>query len=137
MSTEPKEGAMFDRLSTQEFRDLEEAPLSSTPLSSDPQAATDDADDVSTRLGDEIDEDTFEADLDEEVLEDEDEMASELSRPGYQVILESDMNEEDTHIHAPDMDAPNVPGEVDIEDLNEEDLGDALPPDARLDPLED
>jgi hypothetical protein len=133
MSTEPKEGAMFDRLSTQEFRDLEEA-----PLSSDPQAGTDDADaDLRATVGDKIDEDTFEADLDEVVLEDEDDLASELSRPGYKVILESDIEQEDTHIHSPDMDAPNVPGEVDIEDLNEDDLGDALPPDARLDPLED
>lgn len=40
-------------------------------------------------------------------------------------------------IHAPEMSDLNVPGEIDIEDIDEEAIEDALPPDARLDPLED
>ena len=40
-------------------------------------------------------------------------------------------------IHSPEMADMNVPGEIDIEDLNEDAVTEALPPDARLDPLED
>jgi hypothetical protein len=40
-------------------------------------------------------------------------------------------------VHVPEMSDMNVPGEIDIEDLDEEAIEDALPPDARLDPLED
>ena len=40
-------------------------------------------------------------------------------------------------IHSPEMADMNVPGEIDIEDLGEDAVMEALPPDARLDPLED
>ena len=40
-------------------------------------------------------------------------------------------------IHSPEMADMNVPGEIDIEDLDEDAVMEALPPDARLDPLED
>jgi hypothetical protein len=41
-------------------------------------------------------------------------------------------------IRSPDMDAPDLPGQVDIEGLGEDDLDlTDLPADARLDPLED
>ena len=40
-------------------------------------------------------------------------------------------------IHSPELSDLNVPGEIDIEDLDEDAVSEALPPDARLDPLED
>lgn len=40
-------------------------------------------------------------------------------------------------IHSPELADMNVPGEIDIEDLDEDAVTEALPPDARLDPLED
>lgn len=51
----------------------------------------------------------------------------------------SDLEEAPTPdlIHTPEMSDLNTPGDVDIEDLDEDALGDALPPEARLDPLED
>jgi hypothetical protein len=43
----------------------------------------------------------------------------------------------DDVITSPEMADMNAPGEVDIEALDEDAANDALPPDARLDPLED
>jgi hypothetical protein len=40
-------------------------------------------------------------------------------------------------IHSPELADMNTPGEVDIEDLDEDAVSESLPPDARLDPLED
>ena len=40
-------------------------------------------------------------------------------------------------IHSPELSDSNVPGEIDIEDLDEDSVTESLPPDARLDPLED
>ena len=43
----------------------------------------------------------------------------------------------ENYIHSPELADMNVPGEIDIEDLDEDAVMEALPPDARLDPLED
>ena len=40
-------------------------------------------------------------------------------------------------IRAPDMDAPDTPGQIDIEALGDGDIEHLLPPDARLDPIEE
>lgn len=142
----------LDDISTTEFRDLEEAPLGAPAASNaedDDDAglmptAVDAADvdvdsDLARVLGDDTDADVSGADMDDETILDEGERPSDaMSTPAFDVVLESDLNEPDTHIHSPDLDAPNVPGEIDIEDLDESDLeGAGLPPDALLDPLED
>lgn len=40
-------------------------------------------------------------------------------------------------VHSPELSDLNTPGEIDIEDLDEDAVNDVLPPDARLDPLEE
>ena len=40
-------------------------------------------------------------------------------------------------VHSPELSDLNTPGEIDIEDLDESATMESLPPDARLDPLED
>ncbi len=132
----------FGNMSEGEFRDLQDAPLQQ-PAQEDadiPTALNDDAVEIS------IDKDILAADLD-----DVDDLAPvDLDEnleggKGYVEVLESDMDEElsdggpsHDHIHAPDMIAPDTPGEVDIEDLEEGDLeGTGIPIDALLDPLED
>lgn len=40
-------------------------------------------------------------------------------------------------IHSPELSDLNVPGEIDIEDLDEDSVTESLPPDARLNPIED
>ncbi len=150
----------IENISTSEYRALEDAPISTSPRAfpnniSSSEAEDDDdagleplaidAADVDTdselarALGDDMDEDVSDADMDDETIRDEGEQPSAaMSTPAYDVVLESDLNEPDTHIHSPDLDAPDTPGEVDIEDLDESDLeGAGLPPDALLDPLED
>lgn len=44
---------------------------------------------------------------------------------------------DDAGVHSPELSDLNTPGEIDIEDLDEDAVSDALPPDARLDPLEE
>ena len=44
---------------------------------------------------------------------------------------------DDSGVHSPELADLNTPGEIDIEDLDEDAVNDALPPDARLDPLEE
>lgn len=126
----------------QKQHEREAVPLASGVTAETDADVTDDVDtELATALDDEADADILQADLDEPVLLDEDERANAaMSTPTYQVILETDLEAEPGagNIHSPDMDAPNVPGEIDIEDLGEDDLdGAGLPPDARLDPLED
>ncbi len=129
-------------------RNMEDVPAQeqhereAVPLASGADAdVTDDVDtELATALDDEADADILQADLDEPVLLDEDERVNEaMSTPAYQVVLETDLEDEPGagNIHSPDMDAPNVPGEIDIEDLGEDALDAALPPDARLDRLEE
>jgi hypothetical protein len=62
--------------------------------------------------------------------------ATEYSRREIPMTDLPDAPRED-FIHSPDTADMNVPGEIDIEDLDEDSVMDALPPDARLDPLED
>jgi hypothetical protein len=40
-------------------------------------------------------------------------------------------------LRSPDMDAPDMPGQIDIEALGDGDIEHLLPPDARLDPIEE
>lgn len=49
----------------------------------------------------------------------------------------SDLEYHEPQLHSPVMGSMNAPGEVDIEELDEETVREALPPDARLDALED
>lgn len=49
----------------------------------------------------------------------------------------SDLEYHEPQLHSPVMGSMNAPGEVDIEELDEKTVREALPPDARLDPLED
>ena len=49
----------------------------------------------------------------------------------------SDLDYDEPQLHSPVMGSMNAPGEVDIEELDEDAVRDLLPPDARLDPLED
>ena len=49
----------------------------------------------------------------------------------------SDLSYREPQLHSPVMGSMNAPGEVDIEELDEETVREALPPDARLDALEE
>ena len=49
----------------------------------------------------------------------------------------SDLDYAEPQLHSPVQSSMNAPGEVDIEELDEDAVRDLLPPDARLDPLED
>ncbi len=49
----------------------------------------------------------------------------------------SDLDYVEPQLHSPVMSGMNAPGELDIEELDEETVREALPPDARLDALED
>ena len=122
----------FTEMSTEEFRGLQEAPL----VSDEDDAADDD---LRSALDADVDDEILESDLDEELPEQED-ISTGLSRPGFEVVLQSDMDgdeEETNSIHTSDMVAPDAPGQVDIEDLPDDALDDTdLPADARLDPLE-
>jgi hypothetical protein len=147
----------LENISTTDFRDLEASPLGATAAGDSMTGAIEDDDDAGASphavdaadtdidselarvLGDDVDAEISNADMDDETITDEDTRAnSAMSTPAFDVVLESDLDQPDTHIHSPDLDAPNVPGEIDIEDLDESDLeGAGLPPDALLDPLED
>ncbi len=103
----------------------------------------DTTDDVSLNddaLQSSIDDEIARADLDDQSLDELEATPDEgLSTPGFDVILASDLDDDGAHrIHSPELSAPDTPGEVDIEDLDEHDLdGTPLPPDARLDPIEE
>ena len=132
----------FGNMSEGEFRDLQETPLQ--------QPANEDAD-IPVALNDDalqiaVDKAILDADLDDvDALAPVDLDENLPAGEGYVEVLESDLGEElsdggpsHDHIHAPDMIAPDTPGEVDIEDLEEGDLeGTGIPADALLDPLED
>jgi hypothetical protein len=59
-------------------------------------------------------------------------------RPVEEIPL-SDLQDDPSEglLHSPDMSDMNVPGAIDIEDLSDDALDDILPPDARLDRLEE
>lgn len=138
------ESNRFDEMSTEEFRGLQEAPL--TAENDDTAGGGDPSDNIdaelATAVDSDIDDEILEADLDQPLLDDVDAERSEaMSRPGFDVVLQGDMFEgedrEINSIHAPDMFAPDTPGAIDIEDLPDDALDDTdLPADARLDPLE-
>ena len=49
----------------------------------------------------------------------------------------SDLDTPEPQLHAPVQSSMNAPGEVDIEELDEDAVRELLPPDARLDPIEE
>ena len=49
----------------------------------------------------------------------------------------SDLHYQEPQLHSPVMGSMNAPGEVDIEEMDEDAVRDLLPPDARLDPIEE
>ena len=49
----------------------------------------------------------------------------------------SDLNTPEPQLHSPVQSSMNAPGEINIEELDEDAVRDLLPADARLDPLED
>jgi len=67
----------------------------------------------------------------------------DIPENGFVEILESDMDEDFTDggrsaaIHSSEMSDMNSPGEIDIEDLDEQALDEVLPVDARLDPIQE
>lgn len=62
--------------------------------------------------------------------------AMDEATPAMEIPM-SDLEYNEPQLHSPVMGSMNAPGEVDIEELDEETVREALPPDARLDPLED
>jgi hypothetical protein len=68
-----------------------------------------------------------------EVSDDE---SGEVSRREIPMSDLPDAPRED-FIHSPELADMNMPGEIDIEDLDEDSVTDSLPPDARLDKLQD
>ena len=65
-----------------------------------------------------------------------DETTPEMDAAEMEIPM-SDMEYREPQLHSPVMGSMNAPGEIDIEELDEETVREALPPDARLDPLED
>jgi hypothetical protein len=139
----------LDDISTEDFRNLEEAPLVTThntpapdeaPLTPAGEAVSyQTTEDQINKFGGQLQEGVSGAspstDMWNETSADED-----LAPGEWMEILESDLDEMpgDNAIHSPEMADMNVPGEIDIEDLGEDDLdGTNLPADARLDPLEE
>ena len=57
--------------------------------------------------------------------------------PASPEVPMSDLNTAEPQLHSPVQGSMNAPGEVDIEELDEDAVRDLLPPDARLDALED
>jgi len=127
----------FDEISTEDFRGLQEAPLASDAAT----ASAARADDLTDEAGARLDRDTLEADLDDEVLTDNEDISAGLSTSSFDVVLQSDMEGDEIEtnsIHASDMDAPDAPGEIDIEDLPDNALDlTGIPADALLDPIEE
>jgi hypothetical protein len=110
------ESNRFDEMSTEEFRGLQEAPL--TAENDDTTGGGDPSDDIdaglATAVDSDIDDEILEADLDQPLLDDVDAERSEaMSRPGFDVVLQGDMFEgedrEINSIHSPDMFAPDTP----------------------------
>ena len=139
----------LDDISTEDFRNLQEAPLATTentPAPDDaPLAPTGESvdyqvtQDQNNKFGGQVQEGVWGAspstDTWSETAADEDVAPGE-----WMEILESDLDDMpgNTSIHSPELADMNVPGEIDIEDLGEDDLdGTDLPEDARLDRLEE
>ena len=136
------ENKKLEQISTDDFRDLEAAPLDN------PEHSETDSLHQIAPSGESLESNTFyeqgnkfggqtqRGSLD--TLEDELSDDAAAPRRGYQEILETDMEAESDDIHSPEHSDMNLPGEIDIEDLDEHALDNTdLPADARLDPLED
>jgi hypothetical protein len=138
----------LENMSERDFRDLQEAPLSHNdaaddgerimPLEPTGQALeTNELSEQSNTFGGQVREGT------RDDGDDDEDSDGTLPAEGFVEILESDMDEDFTDggrpdsIHSPEMSDMNNPGEIDIEDLDEEALSEILPPDARLDPIEE
>src|SRR5688500_9582052 len=80
----------------------------------------------------------LEADSGTEFLDPESQFVK-ATEPRTREIPITDLEEEfeEDLVHSPELADMSTPGEVDIEDLNEDALDDALPPDARLDRIEE
>ena len=137
----------FGNMAEADFRALQEAPLTKNQGDA-PQTETDS--ERPNALYDDIDIEVALADLDDPVANAETlsfmpEDENDVPREGFREILESDLDEplsdggrSHDSIHAPDMIASDTPGEIDIEDLDENALeGTGIPADALLDPLEE
>lgn len=132
----------LENLSERDFRDLQEAPLAANDLSNDgerimPLEPTGEALEPNTlaEQGNTFGGQTLDVSPDE--------LAEDIPEGGFVEILESDMDEDFTDggrsdsIHSHEMSDMNTPGEIDIEDMDEDAIADLLPPDARLDPIEE
>lgn len=139
----------FGNMAEEEFRALQEAPLAKNDDDA-PQTDSDVSETLQNTLYNDIDIEVALADLNNpteniETLGFTPEDENDVPRGGFREILESDLDEELTdggrsrdHIHAPDMIASDTPGQIDIEDLDENALeGTGIPADALLDPLEE
>ena len=133
----------LENMSERDFRALQEAPLAATSVTDDgnhtgPLEPTGEAVEPNT-LGEMTNSYGGQtSNTEPEDLSDED-----IPQEGFVEILESDMDEDFTDggrtdsIHSPELSDMNNPGEIDIEDLDEQALEDVLPVDARLDPIEE
>lgn len=138
------ESRKFESVSVSDFRNLAEA-----PISSDSDEENDPLHQV-TPSGEALESNAFyeqgnkyggqtqqgEAGRDYDAITDD---ASE-PRQGFEEILETDLESElnDDDVHSPETSDMNVPGEIDIEGLDEDALdGTDIPADARLDRLEE
>ena len=120
-----------DRLETTTFSPADNSDTSVFPDDS-PTSASDAGldDELLEENGDDLD--LLEDDLNAADGEFEDDSAL-----GNEIPL-SDIETEPSHLTSPEMTDNNVPGEIDIEELDEHALDNTdLPDDARLDPLED
>ena len=77
-----------------------------------------------TRQDDEVDEDVA-------LYNEMDETTPDMEVPM------SDLDTPEPQLHSPVQSSMNAPGEIDIEELDEDAVRDLLPPDARLDPIEE
>ncbi len=78
---------------------------------------------------------TRQDDEDVAVFREMDETTPEMETP--MEVPMSDLEYQTPELHSPVMSDMNAPGEIDMEELNEETVREALPPDARLDPIEE
>lgn len=74
------------------------------------------------------------ADLDEDL---DGPLVEEIPMGNLDVEGADEDPEQQSTLMSPSLDAPDVPGEVDIEALGDNAIEDLLPPDARLDPIEE
>ena len=139
----------LDDISTEEFRNLQEAPL--TPTDEDNENADNDATAIDEPLAP-TGESLFYQETEDQIntfggpvrhgIQDSTtpvEPDENIPHGGWVEILEADMDDvAPSSIHSPEMSDMNIPGEIDIEDLDEDDVdGTDIPEDARLDRLEE